>query len=427
MASNSTSSQNDHSSARESNQPSQPHEILDVQQVDCCIVGGGPGGAVLALLLARQGISVMLLEAHRDFDRDFRGDTLQSSTMEIMAELGLADRLLQLPHTKLRSAAIRTIDGSVVLSPSFDHLKTEYPYVTVMPQVHFLEFVVVEAKQYPNFQLRLGANVQELVEEAGVIRGVRYRGQGGWHEVRAKVTIGADGRHSRLRDMAGLEAVQTAAPMDVLWFRLPRLPEDGEGLNGRIGRGRMVALLDRGEQWQIAYIIPKGWYQQVRTAGLETLRQNIVEILPEFKERVQQLQDWHQIAFLTVETSYVRRWYRPGLLLIGDAAHVMSPVGGVGINYAIQDAVVAANVLSQPLKTDQVQTRDLAAVQQQRQLPTRFIQKIQSLIQQRLVKSALNENQTFTPPAILQLPLARDLLARVIGFGLFPVHVKLPK
>lgn len=424
MVPNSIAGQGDRFSAREHNQSSQPHEILDVQQVDCCIVGGGPGGTVLALLLARQGISVMLLEAHRDFDRDFRGDTLQPSTMEIMAELGLADRLLQLPHTKLRSAALRALDGSVVFSPSFNHLKTRYPYVTVMPQVHFLEFVVAEAKQYPNFQLILGANVQELVEEAGMIQGVRYRGQGGWHEVRAQVTIGADGRHSRLREMAGLEAVQTAAPMDVLWFRLPRLPEDGEGFNGRIGRGRMVALLDRTDCWQIAYVIPKGGYQQVRSAGLETLRQGIMDILPEFSERVQQLQDWHQIAFLSVESSYVRRWYRPGLLLIGDAAHVMSPVGGVGINYAIQDAVIAANVLSQPLKTTQVHASHLATVQRQRHLPTRFIQTFQSLMQQRLIKSALNEQQTFTPPAILQLSLLRDLLARIIGFGLFPVHVK---
>lgn len=424
MVSNSISNQGAQSPARESQQSSQLHEILDVQQVDCCIVGGGPGGAVLALLLARQGISVMLLEAHRDFDRDFRGDTLQPSTMEIMAELGLAERLLQLPHTKLRSIALRAVDGSVVFSPSFDHLKTRYPYVTVMPQVRFLEFIVAEAKQYPNFQLILGANVQELVEAAGMIQGVRYRGQGGWHEVRAKVTIGADGRHSRLREIAGLEAIQTAAPMDVLWFRLPRLPEDGAGLNGRMGRGRMVALLDRTDCWQIAYLIAKGGYQQVRSAGLEALRQGIVDILPEFSDRVQQLQDWHQIAFLPVETSYVRRWYRPGMLLIGDAAHVMSPVGGVGINYAIQDAVVAANVLSQPLKTTQVHTSQLAAVQRQRQLPTRFIQAFQSLMQQRLLKSALNEQQTFTAPAVLQLPLLRDLLARIIGFGLFPVHVK---
>lgn len=359
MTPNSISGQE--SSTKEHEQTS--HSIIDDVQVDCCIVGGGPAGAVLSLLLARQGIAVMLLEAHRDFERDFRGDTLQPSAMEIMAQMGLADRLLQLPHTKLQSITLRGIDGKVIFSPSFSGLKTDFPYVTVMPQVRFLDFIVAEAKQYPSFQLVLGANVQELIEENGVVRGVRYRGHGGWHEVKAQVTIGSDGRHSRLRELAGLETIPTSAPMDVLWFRLPRLPEDPEGLNGRVGQGRMVVLLDRSEQWQIGYIIPKGEYQQVRKAGLETLRQHIVEILPEFQERVQQLQDWHQIAFLSVESSYVRRWYRPGLLLIGDAAHVMSPVGGVGINYAIQDAVVTANHLSQPLKNKLVKVNNLAAIQ----------------------------------------------------------------
>ncbi len=404
-------------------QAPQAHEVMDVQETDCCIVGGGPAGAVLSLLLARQGIGVMLLEAHRDFDRDFRGDTLQPSAMEIMAEMGLADRLLELPHTKLRSITLRATDGSVILSPTFTHLKTRFPYVTVMPQVRFIDFVVEEAKKYPNFQLVLGANVQELIEENGFVRGVRYRGQGGWHEVRAQVTIGADGRHSRLRELAGLEAVPTSAPMDVLWFRLPHKPDDGEGLNGRIGQGRMVILLDRGEQWQIAYVIPKGGYQEVRAAGLEVLRQNIAEILPEFKERVQQLQDWHQIAFLSVESSFVRQWHRPGFLVIGDAAHVMSPVGGVGINYAIQDAVATANCLSQPLKQKAVKSSHLAAVQRQRQLPTRFIQFFQSLIQQNIVKSALN-NQPPQLPAFLKLSILQDIPPRIIGFGLFPPHVQ---
>lgn len=402
---------------------SRSHEVTDVRKVDCCIVGGGPAGAVLSLLLARQGIAAMLLEAHRDFDRDFRGDTLQPSAMEIMAEMGLADRLLQLPHSKLRSITLRTTEGNVILAPTFDRLKTRFPYVTVMPQVQFLDFIVAEAKQYLNFDLVLGANVQELIEENGVIRGVRYRGQGGWHEVRSEITIGADGRHSRLRDLAGLEAIPTSAPMDVLWFRLPRLPEDAEGLNGRIGKGRMLVLLDRAEQWQIGYVIAKGGYQEIRSQGLETLRQNIGEILPEFQERLQQLQDWHQIAFLSVESSYVRRWYRPGLLLIGDAAHVMSPVGGVGINYAIQDAVVTANQISQPLKNHNLQTHHLAAVQRQRQLPTRFIQFFQSLIQQNIIKSALNDRPPQLP-AFLKLPILQDIPPRIIGFGLFPPHVQ---
>jgi 2-polyprenyl-6-methoxyphenol hydroxylase-like FAD-dependent oxidoreductase len=407
-----------------SNSDSSEHSaIIDTQQTDCCIVGGGPAGVMLALLLVRQGISVTLLETHRDFDRDFRGDTIQPSTMEIMAELGLAERVLQLPHTKSRQVKLKPAQGERI-SFDFSHIKTQYPYITIMPQVKFLEFIVAEIQRYPNFQLLLGANAQALVEEEGVIRGVRYRGQGGWHEIRSQVVIGADGRHSRIRELAGLAAVQTSAPMDVLWFRLPRLPEDGEGLNGRIGQGRMVAMLDRSDLWQIAYVIPKGGYQKIRSAGLEALRQNILEVLPEFKERVQELQDWHQIAFLSVESSYVNQWYRSGLLLIGDAAHVMSPVGGVGINYAIQDAVVAANVLKQPLREKRLQVRDLAEVQRLRALPTRAIQAFQSLMQQRIVKTALDQNQTFKPPFFLRLPVLRDLPARLIALGVKRVHVQ---
>lgn len=402
----------------------QAHEIIDTVQTDCCIVGGGPAGVILSLLLARQGISVTLLETHRDFDRDFRGDNIHPLTMEIMAELGIAERLLQLPHTKIDQLTLRTTENNLSFSADFRHLKTHYPYITIMPQARFLEFVVEEAKQYPNFQLVLGANAQELIEEEGIIQGLLYKGHGGWHEVKAKITIGADGRNSRVRELAGLKPVQTSTPMDVLWFRMPRMPEDGVGLNGRIGKGRMLALLNRTEQWQVAYIIPKGGYQQVRTEGLERFRQNLVEVMPEFKDRVNTLQDWHQIAFLSVESSFVSRWYRPGLLLIGDAAHVMSPVGGVGINYAIQDAVATANILSQPLKQKQVQIQDLASVQRRREMPTRFIQAFQSLLQQRIIKSALDEQQTFKFPVILKLPFFRNLLPQIIGFGLFPVHLK---
>ncbi|MGM3304858.1 FAD-dependent oxidoreductase [Anabaena sp. WFMT] len=402
----------------------QEHEILDVQTTDCCVVGGGPAGAVLSLLLARQGISVMLLEAHKDFDRDFRGDTIHPSVMQIMEELGFSDRILQLPHTKMHRLNIQTSQETITLA-DFSHLNTRYPYIMMLPQVKFLEFITQEAQKYPNFQLVMGANVHEVIEENGVIQGVRYRGQGGWHEVQATLTVGADGRHSRLRQLADFESIETSPPMDVLWFRLPRHPEEFGGGMGRFGAGQIVVMLDRGEEWQLGYVIPKGGYQKLRAAGLEALKNSIVEVVPELNNRLELLQDWSQIAFLCVESSRLKRWYRPGLLLIGDAAHIMSPVGGVGINYAIQDAVVTANILSQPLKQHHVEISDLAKVQQHRELPTRIIQAFQTFIQKRIFAPILNENQTFQPPLLLRLPILRDLPARLIALGIFPVHVQI--
>lgn len=399
-------------------------EIIDIQNTDCCIVGGGPAGVILSLLLARQGIAVVLLEAHQDFDRDFRGDTIHPSVMQIMEELNLSDRILQLPHTKMSRLNVYTADATVTLA-DFSHLNTRYPYIVMLPQVRFLNFITQEAEQYPNFTLILGANVQELIAENGVVQGVRYRGQGGWHEVRATLTVGADGRHSKLRQLGGFQSVETSPPMDVLWFRLPRQPEEFAGGMGRFGAGKIVVMLDRGEEWQLGYVIPKGGYQKLRAAGLAALKNYLIEVVPELNNRIEILQDWSQIAFLSVQSSRVKRWYRSGLLLIGDAAHIMSPVGGVGINYAIQDAVVTANILSKPLKNHHVEISDLAKVQQHRELPTRIIQAFQKLIQKRIFAPILTENQTFQPPLILRLPILRDLPARLIALGVFPVHVQI--
>jgi 2-polyprenyl-6-methoxyphenol hydroxylase-like FAD-dependent oxidoreductase len=401
--------------------------IVETRETACCIVGGGPGGAILALLFARKNIPVVLLEAHEDFDRDFRGDTIHPSVLEILDELNLADRLLELRHSKLRTATFMTPTGPLTVA-DFGRLKTKFPFIAMIPQVHFLEFIMEEAKRYPNFQLTMGARVEELIEEGGEVRGVRYREKDGWHEVRAHLTIGADGRSSRLRHLTGMEAVATSPPMDVLWFRVPRKPTDPEGILARFGQGHFVVMLDRLDEWQMGYVIFKGSYRKLRDAGLEALRKSLAETVPDFADRAEHLKDWKQVAILSVESSRLERWYIPGLLLIGDAAHVMSPVGGVGINYAIQDAVVAANVLTEPLLAGKVETSHLKEVQRQRERPTRVIQGIQSLIQQRVIAGALQANQTFRVPlllrVILKIPFLRNLPAKILAFGVRRVRIK---
>ncbi|MDQ4004195.1 MAG: FAD-dependent oxidoreductase [Actinomycetota bacterium] len=409
-----------------------PDEIRDVARTTCVVAGGGPGGTVLALLLARKGVDVTLLEAHQDFDREFRGDTLHPSVMEVMDQLGLAERLLELRHTEVRSLTLQTSAGQF-RPVDFGRLKTRFPYITMLPQTSFLEFITEEAKRYSNFRLVMGARVRELVEEDGVIRGARYEGHDGKHEVRAVLTVGVDGRGSRVRRLAGFEPIKTSPPMDVLWFRLPREQEDPEDAILRFGRGHIAVLLDRFDYWQAGYVIPKGAYPELRAEGIESLRRSFAELIPEFADRVGHLEDWRQASLLSVESSRCPRWYRPGLLLIGDAAHVMSPVGGVGINYAIQDAVTAANVLAEPLKASQERLMDLderylAAVQRRRELPTRLIQRLQALIQQRILAPALRSNAPFAPPLFLHLlphvPILRDIPARVVAFGFWPVLVK---
>jgi 2-polyprenyl-6-methoxyphenol hydroxylase-like FAD-dependent oxidoreductase len=400
-----------------------PFITLDVQQTTCCIVGGGPAGAVLALLLARQGISVMLLEAHKDFNRYFRGDTIHASVLEIMDELDLADRLLQLRHTKTYKYITNTVDGSVTFA-DFSRLKSRFPYMMIMEQVRFLEFIVAEAKRYPNFHLVMGASVQQLIEENGAVRGVRYRGQGGWHEVRAKLTVGADGRFSRTRYLAGLKLNKKATPIDFLWFRLPRRPDEPEEELGEFGRGCLLVLTNRFEYWQVGYVMPKGYYQQLHAGGLEALRESIAATMPMLSDRVEHLKEWKQVSLLSVEVGSLSQWYRPGLLLIGDAAHVMSAVGGVGINCAIHDAVAAANTLSQPLKANRLKLRHLASVQRQREWQTRIVQWFQSLSHEQIIIKTFKSKQPFKPPKIMNLPLLRDLPAWLMAYCICPPHVK---
>ncbi|UBF26316.1 FAD-dependent oxidoreductase [Kovacikia minuta CCNUW1] len=402
-----------------------------VMDTDCCIVGGGPAGVVLSFLLARQGVSVVLLEAHKNFDRDWRGDTIHPLTLELMEALGLVDRLLEIPHPKIEKLTI----GPVVYA-DFSRLPTRYPYLTNIPQVSFLELIVSEAKQYPNFQVLMGTNAQELIREGETIGGVRYRKDEVWYEVRAPLTVGADGRASHLRELTGLNVnVLTASPpMDVVSFRLPKRAGD-PAPNVRFGKGYMLVWFEGTNHWLFRYLFPKGGYQKIRQAGLDTMKQSIADLIPELADRLDCLSDWTDLSFLSVQSSRLPRWYRSGLLLIGDAAHTMSPVGGVGINYAIQDAVVAANILTEPLKAKQLQIDHLHQVQQQRELPTRAIQLYQSIFQEG-ISSKLDPNPKipFRFLLLFFLPLALPLLggqyakfiAYLTGFGIRPARLKCP-
>lgn len=395
---------------------------------DCCIVGAGPAGAMLALLLARQGVAVTLLEAHQHFNRAFRGNTISPAIMQVLAELGLAERLLQLQHAKIRDFTVATEHGTLRFA-DFRRLKTAYPYVTMLPQDRFLEFIIAEAQRYPHFRLELGAPVESLVIGVGAVEGVRYRRPEGLHEIRARLTIGADGRFSRMRRLAGFEPIEAAPPMDVFWFTLPRRADDPDDLGAHFhfGPRSLVVFMDHFDHWQVGYIIAKGMYPQLRDAGLPALRQTIARLAPQFADRVDHLASWQQGALLSVASSRLPRWYRPGLLLIGDAAHVMSPVGGVGINCAIQDAVVAANILAAPLKAGQISARHLRAVQRRRDWPTRLVQFVQGLAQRGVVADALQSVGPYQLPGFLQLclriPLLRDLPTYLIAFTGWPVHV----
>jgi 2-polyprenyl-6-methoxyphenol hydroxylase-like FAD-dependent oxidoreductase len=396
----------------------------------CCIAGCGPAGAVLGYLLARAGVDVVVLEKHVDFLRDFRGDTIHPSTLEILDELGLAERFLALPHSEVSTLSIRTVAGQKVTF-SFAGVPTKFRFIAFVPQWDFLEFVTGEAARFPQFRLIRNAEVVGLLESEGVVRGVRYRDGAGEHDLPALLTVGADGRSSKTREAAKLPRVETSPPMDVFWFRVSRPPGESVEVGFRLGAGRALVLLDRREYWQVAYVIPKGAAERVRSAGLEAFREGILSVAPELKDRVGEIANWDQVKLLTVRADRLLLWHKPGYLAIGDAAHAMSPVGGVGINLAIHDAVAAANLLWKTLRDGRVADADLARVQRARELPTRIIQSVQSIMQTRLVKPVLSAGEPPSIPwllrAVSRLPLLRDLLPSLIGLGIRRPHVESPE
>src|SRR5215471_213882 len=401
------------------------HEALTT---GCCIAGGGPAGMMLGFLLARAGVEVVVLEKHPDFLRDFRGDTIHPSTLEVIRELGLLDEFLKLPHEKARRLS-GVIGDELVQLADFTYLRTGCRFIAMMPQWDFLNFLAGHAERYPNFHLHMQAEVTDLIEEGGRIAGVRASTPAGLLTIRSTLVVGADGRHSMVRERAGLVVDDLGAPIDVLWMRLSRRPSDDAEPLGRIAAGKMMVMINRGDYWQCAFLIAKGGADEVRARGLESFRAAIVGLMPNLYDRVGEIGSWDDVKLLTVKVDRLRRWYRPGLLCIGDAAHAMSPVGGVGINLAIQDAVAAANILAEHLGKGTLSVDHLAKIQRRRSFPTRLTQRMQAIIQKQVLRG-LDKPQPARPPWPLRL-LERTTLpcrmrTRFISVGFRPEHVKTP-
>ena len=396
----------------------------------CALAGGGPAGMMLGFLLARAGVDVLVLEKHADFLRDFRGDTIHPSTLEVMYELGLLEEFLKRPHQQADELRGLIGDDLIVLA-DLKHLPTHCKFIALMPQWDFLDFLADHAKRYAGFALRMRADVDELLLDGNKVVGLRAKTPDGDLEVRADLVVGADGRHSTVRERAGLEVKDIGAPMDVLWMRLSKRPGDGGQLMGRILPGRLFVMIDRGDYWQCAYVIPKGGFDEVRRKGLDAFRRSLVEINPALGDRVQELASWDDIKLLTVVIDRLKRWYRDGLLCIGDAAHAMSPVGGIGINVAIQDAVAAGNILGPALRKGPVPESLLAEVQKRREWPTRMTQSLQVVVQNLVIRNVLQMQKKPRVPFIVKLfnsfPALRHIPGRIIGMGFRPEHVRTPE
>jgi 2-polyprenyl-6-methoxyphenol hydroxylase-like FAD-dependent oxidoreductase len=398
-------------------------------QTRCVIVGGGPAGMMAGYLLARAGVPVVVLEKHADFNRDFRGDTIHPSTLELMYELGLLDQFLKLPHQELRELRA-VVNGQVVPAADFSKLPTRCKFIAFMPQWDFLNFLSNQAKRFPTFQLFMEAEVVDLLMEGSRVVGVRAKTARGELEVRADLVIGADGRHSTVHNRAGLEQRDFGVPIDVLWMRISKKQGDPKQTLGFFQHGKLLVLLDRDDYWQCGFVIPKGQFDEIKARGLEQFQDDIASFAGFLRDRVAELDDWSKIRLLTVQVNRLCEWCCEGLLCIGDSAHAMSPAGGVGINLAIQDAVATANLLAEKLRSGRVDVGDLRKVQARREWPTRLIQGMQIFIHRRIVTGRASGEETTSIPFVLRLlkwfPILRQIPARFIGMGPRPEHFHSP-
>jgi 2-polyprenyl-6-methoxyphenol hydroxylase-like FAD-dependent oxidoreductase len=393
----------------------------------CCIVGGGPAGMMLGFLLARAGVRSVVLEKHGDFLRDFRGDTVHPSTLNVMDELGLLDNFLKLPHQEVSRFGAQFGEEHVQVA-DFSHLPVRCGFIALMPQWDFLDFLAAQGRRYPVFTVLMRAEATGLIEEGGKVVGVHATVDGTPQEIRADLVVGADGRHSTVRVGAGFDVKVLGAPMDVLWFRLTHKPADKTETMGRFDRGSILVMLDRGDYWQCAYVIAKGSAETLKAAGIEKFRAQIAGLMPFLADRVHELATVDDLKLLTVGVERLDQWWKPGVLCIGDAAHTMSPIGGVGVNIAVQDAVAAANILAAPLKEGRLKDSDLQAVQARRMWPVRATQGIQVFLQNRMIAPTLAGTRPLRPPFAARLlnavPYLRRIPARVLGLGVQPEHVK---
>jgi len=396
------------------------------ERTRCCIAGGGPAGVMLGFLLARAGVEVTVLEKHQDFLRDFRGDTIHPSTLEVMYELGLLEDLLRLPHEELHG--IEAHFGERVLHlADLSHLPTHCKFIAFMPQWDFLNFLARHAQKFPQFRLRMQAEVTDLLLENDRVVGVKVHTPEGMLDVGAELVVAADGRSSIVREHAGLELVDLGAPIDVLWFRVPKKAGDPPQAFGYVGAGQFMVLIDRGDYWQCAYVIRKGSFEERQKRGLQPFREEIGRCAPFLAGRTGEIAQWDDAKLLSVKVNHLRKWYREGLLCIGDAAHAMSPVGGVGINLAIQDAVATANLLAPKLLNHTLHIGDLKAVQDRREWPAKLIQRVQVFLHKHLLERIFDSAETIPPPLLLRItekfPKLRRIPARMVGMGFRPEHI----